>query len=269
MEADLLDVDALDCIVYEAVSTNYEGIYAEQAEAIEEGAIRRLRAGHPTARIIIVGMPTFANNTTPGPTNGNQLSFLQALCTQYGMTYVDWPGRIHDLLDVETYTLDQLYNDIVHPSTTGYAELKALLVETLTLAFINDADDWTGDLGDYPAQYDDGTFENTDNYIARNGIDNDGTTGTWTSDGTTLVSSESNATVTFSGTFETFGVDVDATDGLTIQHNFDGTGWVTDNYAAGVRSIHQLAPNFSTRGTHTVQIKVVSGTAKIKRFIAI
>lgn len=269
MYADLIDIDAVNCIIYEAVSANYEGEYAEQAEAIEEGAIRRLRAGQPTARILVVGMPTFADNTTPGPTNSNQLMFLQALCAQYGMTYVDWPGRIQDLLDAETYTLDQLYNDLVHPSTAGHAELKALLVETLTLAFINGADDWSGDLGDYPAEYDDGTFEVADNYIARNGTDNDGTTGTWTTDGTTLVSNDADATVTFSGTFETFGIEIDSTEAFTIQHNFDGGGWATDNYTADIRAIHQLAPNFSTRGAHTVQFKVVSGTARIRRFLAI
>lgn len=269
MQADL--IAALpNTIVYEAVSANYDSAYAAQAKAIEEGAIRRLRAAMPAGRIIVVGMPTYTNNTTPTITNPGQLSFLQALCTQYAMTYVDWPTRVQALLDANTYTLDQLYADFVHPSPTGHAEIAALLEATLTLAFIDGRDAYTGNLADYPAQYDTAnTFGNTANYSARNGTNNDGTTGTWTSDGTTLVSSEADATVTWTGTFETFGIDIDLTAGCTIQHNFDNTGWVTDGFLAGGRSINQLSPNFAVRGVHTVQFKVVSGTARIKRFLAI
>jgi hypothetical protein len=259
-----------DVNVYESVSSNYEGAYEAQAKAIEEGTIRRLRGGVPAMRMIVIGMPTYANNTTPGATNPTQLTFLQSLCTQYDMTYIDWPARVQALIDATTYTLDQLYADIVHPTATGHAEIAALLQQTLTLEFINGSDvGWTGDLADYTALYDDGTFEDTGNYIARNGTDNDGTTGTWTNEGTTLVSSEVGATVTWSGTFETFGVDLDLAAGFSIEHNFDGAGWTTGNFSASTYSIHQLAPNFSTRGAHTVQVRVLSGTVKIRRFLAI
>lgn len=267
MQTDLID-EQPDCVIYECVS-EYPAT-PDQYKAAEEGAIRRVRGGVPGARIVVVGMPLFVDNETPGEINTVQLEHLQDLCTKYNMTYVDWPARVQGLIDAEVYSLPDLYVDTVHPTSTGHTEIKNLLMETLSKPFVISEDTgWTGNINDYAMEWDDGTFSDTANYIARNGTDNDGETGTgWSTSGTARLSSTADDTIQWTGVFESYGVDIDASDACSFSYSIDGGGFTSSNIKAGDRQVNMLG-GYVERDEHTVTLKVVSGTVKINRFLAI
>jgi lysophospholipase L1-like esterase len=237
--------------------------WAPAAEAL----LRRLRTSLPDARIVVF--------IFTWPDDYSFLSELQrtvrdkwvALATQYDCTLLRWDtylealmGESYDDSDVEVYLAGA--NDL-HPNDTGHDSIADMF-----MAEVTDLEPgWTGNLNDYDYYYanqEAADFEHEP--IIRTGTDNDGTTGTWSEDGTTLVSSEANATVEWSGTFCSYGFDTTGSTG-TIAYSVDGGG--EKQMDTSTKSPPFGGYECFERDAHTVTVRVVSGTVKIARFLAI
>lgn len=231
-----------------------------------EALIRRLRTELPNAKLMFVCLTRQEEYTTQGyiDTRDNWL----AICAKYDVPICRHDVWLQGVLGTTTPTLEQvaLYHDGVHLTSLGYMEAYNMLLPHLP-DFYSAAAQWTGDLNDYsPPIYDDVTdFEAAP--ILRNGTDNDGETGTgWSDNGTARRSSTVDDTISWTGTFSSFAVDVDAGT-YTFAWSIDGGAFTNINQAPGVTTIRQLYAK--TRGEHTVTIKIVSGTVEINRFLAI
>jgi hypothetical protein len=163
-----------------------------------------------------------------------------------------------------------LYADLVHPSVTGHARLSDLLLETLTLGFVQGADSWTHSLADYARQYDDGTFEDTTGYTSINATG--GTvTGTWATVATTQrTSSTADSTIEFTGTFRSWGFEMGTYDNSAVSIGITTDGGVEQIVGSlgANRPYIRMAVDM-TDASHTIKIRVISGTFHLARFLAI
>lgn len=146
--------------------------------------------------------------------------------------------------------------DTVHPTTLGNMEATKLLQDILTPTFLIQRQSPST----LPARlYDNGDYENS--ATIKNGTGYDSLTGSWTTSGTQISSSNPGATVTFSATCQSIGRPEE--DG-TVQISVDG-----GDYAAFVFSPNGAQIAGGVRAAHTITIKVISGTVTISKFWAI
>lgn len=221
-----------------------------------EALIRRLRTDAPNAQIIPI--------VFTWPEDYSVLSYTAsrdkwaALAAHYGLACYRWDqyletlmGAGYDDTDVDAY-LSAHGN--VHPNDAGHAAAAALIQASLT-ALGNTAPALPARL------YDCADFEATPQLINGTSLT---TTGTWSTSGTAIISSTAGSTASWTGTCCSWGIDNnDAASGV-IEWQVDGGAWTSYTLATNDYAL----TNF-TAGAHTLAVRVVSGTVRINRLLAI
>lgn len=231
-----------------------------------EACIRLLRTALPNVRLCGIHFLNVAGAPGADPTNTLEAVKLNvlALFNHYNIPWIDFAADIQALVaggaDLSTYLADQ-----VHPTDAGHARAAAIYETTV-------ANQLAGGGGSLPARlYDNGDYENTP--IIRNGTDNDGETGTgWsTVGGTARQSSTADDTIKWTGTFQSAGIDGNHGVGAgVLAIKVDGAAYNNINLSSSALAYLQAMWDGSGfRGGHTITIKVVSGTVKINRFLAV
>lgn len=244
-------------VLEHAVNDDASAFYAKSAEAL----IRRLRTVLPTTNIIFLAFTRVADKDVDDATNLNQELHdrWKSLCTSYGITFISFADALKTLVDSGATLADYLA-DTVHPTAVGH-QLAHETVRSYVLTGL------TGSLPTMPARtYDCALFEAVPTW--RDGTDNDAETGTgWSTTGTARKSSTANDTISWTGTFVSFGYN----------RTTDSTGVVGITIDGGVEqefnlSGYGLSINYETElsnAEHTVVFRVVSGTVGIESFITI
>lgn len=226
-----------------------------------EAFIRRIFTEFPNCKIVLLGPVGVADrlvdDSINSPTTQGLIDVVTALVNNYGLSQIHYLARLQDLVNNDGFSLSKYFIDTIHPSPDGHSEISSLLEPILTASFLSNPQR-SGDLPD--RLYDNGDYENT--ATIKNGTDYDSKTGTWTEDGTSISSSEANATITFSGTFIRIGRP--EKDGV-VQVSFDGGDYRTFTFSPNGATHSDIA----TRAAHTATIKVISGTVTISEFWAI
>lgn len=230
-----------------------------------ETLLRRVRTAYPNAMIVVLVMTWPDGYSYIDQARRDARDKWIALATQYNCLLVRWDtwlegvmGAGYDDADVEAY-LSAVGN--VHPNDAGHAAAYDAIADVLSA--IN-----TNQQSSLPARY----YAEAEDYeqtpIVRNGNDSDSETGTWAGTAPARTSSTSNSTISWTGTFCSFGWDSNYGAGAgTVAWSLDGGAYTNvDLSAQGVAN--RDVWNF-TRGAHTVTLKVVSGTVTINRFLAI
>lgn len=260
----LFKVPDLETLSPDVVSVEYAvndgnvDFYANTAEAL----IRRIRTVVPNAKIVFIAFCSFASAVDNVMTNLNAavLTRWQTICSTYGVTFVNFHQAISDAVAGGDDKTDYM-SDTVHPNNGGHALASSILRGQLLSAMSSAYTPTT--LPD--RLYSSLNMESTP--IQRDGTDNDGETGTWsTSNDTWRVSSEADATITYTGSFSSFGL-YHAVAGV-ISWQLDGGDWTEMNLGS-YGPYRELSTTVIEKAAHTLVIKVVSGTVTIKEFMAI
>lgn len=252
LQTDYLD-QSPDLVVVDSINDGV-AFHRESFEAL----IRRMWAAFPLCKIVFMKFFAVADRyidaNVNSPTTGAWQQTYEDLCSYYGITIVDYHQAIVDLVAAGRHLYEFLI-DTVHPSTDGHNVASSLLETILTQSFLT-----TRQSPDpLPARlYDNGDYENT--AVIKNGTGYDSKTGTWSEVGTTISSSEADATVTFSGTFQSIGRP--EADGA-VQLSIDGGAYGAITFGPNGYEIP------AGRAAHTATIKVISGTVTISKFWAI
>jgi lysophospholipase L1-like esterase len=241
------------------------GTHTNGYTSCAEALIRRLRTALPNAKLYC-WIFTYPNNYS-----GITANYRAArdkwitLAAAYGLTLLRWDTYLESLMppayvdaDVESY-LTAPGN--VHPNDAGHdAAFDLAVTEVASLTSNNP--------GALPARIYSECVDYEVTPIIRNGIDNDGETGTWSTSGTRRVSSEADATVHWTGDICGFGLDtlIGAGTGV-VAWSLDG-GAYTNRDLTAITTQSYIVTNFP-KGVHTITLKVISGTVTIKRFLAI
>lgn len=262
LQTDVIDKNPTVLSLDFAVNDWDEDVYRRSAEAL----IRRVRTALPDTRIVAIFYLSVANKDVDNPTNTHQYSYdaWKALCTHYGIPYADYAAGVTAAVQAGTLHLADYFWDTIHPNDAGHAYASTLLQPLMAAALA------PGHMSPLPATriYDNGDYEVTP--IARNGTDNNGETGTgWSTVSTTArQSSTPDDTITWTGTFSSFGLHSNYSTGAgVLSWRVDGGAWTERDLSADIQTYRCLWSG--TRGSHTVQIKVVSGTIRINRFLAV
>jgi hypothetical protein len=226
-----------------------------------EATIRRIWAARPTCKIMAFNWFAVAdqnvNANVNSPTNEAAILELEALCAAYGVTLLDYWGTIQQRVNSEGHNLSEYMGDTIHPDSDGHGEAYALLSPYLPFSGGSKPTSLPSRLYDT-----NGDYENTP--TVKLGTDYDSRSGTWSNNGTEIISSEAGAIVRFSATCQSIGCF--RTDGgtNTVEISIDGGAYTAMNfYPNGV----EIAGG--VRAAHTIDVKVVSGTVKVTQFWAI
>jgi len=230
--------------------------FAPAAEAV----IRNIRTAFPNAKIVI-WIFTWPDNYSHLSNRTSRDKWIN-LAAYYGVDIYRWDQYLESLMGtgytdvmVETYFGTDVPHT-VHPSQLGHTAAFNLA----KYKFANFDDGY----GALPSRY----FAESEDYeqtpIIRNGTDNDGETGIWSTSGNMRVSSSADSTITYTGTFCSFGLDYNNTASGVVAWSVDGGAYT--NLTLDVKPV---ALWNGTRAVHTVVFKVVSGTASINKFMAI
>jgi lysophospholipase L1-like esterase len=236
-----------------------------QHKATAEAFIRRLRTLLPNTRLLFMPFLLVANKDTDVTTNLKE-SVKQnwlTLCAHYGIPYVDVAAKFAALVTAGTYHMNELLNDGVHPKNLGH-QIAHEEIQATVLSLLGSGAQWSGAL---PARlYDDGSYENEP--IIRNGTDNNGETGVWSTVSTTQrQSAAAGATITWTGTFQSFDLDTLTAPAGVLAWSVDGGAETQINCATWQNVKYSVWSG--ARAEHTVTVRVISGTVTIKRFLAI
>lgn len=236
-------------------------------KAAAEALIRRLRTDLPSAKLAAVFFLTVGSASINDPTNVSDavLQNWKTLCELYSIPYADFAAEVLRAVNASEHIVGDYMNDIVHPKDLGHSTAATLLENVMPTLF---AGAQVG--GALPSRiYDNGDYENTP--TIRDGIDNDGETGTgWmtSSDGTSRESSTADDTLTYTGTFQMIIRDfqIGGSNGI-VATKVDNEAWFNINLASD--GSNYRTHWIGTRGAHTVIFKVVSGRVKLRRFLTI
>lgn len=189
-----------------------------------------------------------------------------ALASHYSLTPVRMDtalvalmGESYDNADVEAYFAGV---NNVHPNDAGHNVIYGLM--TPRLASIT---------GNAPSPLPTRYYAESEDYerapIIRSGTDNDGETGTWTTQGTTgRQSTVADSTIEWSGNFCSFGLDSNFGAGAgTYAWSVDGGGETQVDLS--VQDVANQPVYNMAYGAHTVTLRVVSGTVRINRCLLI
>lgn len=241
-----------------AVNDTTATLYAETAEAL----IRRIRTLLPSAKIVFIAFAKVSNPALNDATNLNQVLHdrWKSLCETYGVSFASFADLLYQTVNVNGGTLADYLSDTVHPTAAGHALAAVALAPAVMAGFI------AGPMPALPERvYDSEDLENAP--VVRNGVDNDGESGTWTTSGTDRVSNVAGSTITYTAVCCTFGIN--HTSAGSIRWRVDGGSWTTidlSSYGAGTELTRTAK---LPRASHTVNIEVLSGTVTIKRFLSI
>jgi hypothetical protein len=185
------------------------------------------------------------------PYNLTSMNQVKAVLDAYGVRYVDGYTLLKAHVTGGGHITDWM-TDVVHWNATGHAVIESYLDDILPTG---GSFSLAGRI--YPASED---MENTPLVI--DGADEDSRTGTWTEDGTSISSSEADATITYSGTFRKFGIKNSIDTYPTVSFTIDGGDPVTG------LALSSNGYDIGTRGAHTIVITVVT-SLQIDEFWAI
>jgi hypothetical protein len=227
-----------------------------------EAFIRRAWTARPTIKIIWISAPTWSgldyhdNAVVTTPLNAVDLGKTAAILAHYGVSHADWWSWAKSVVP-DTYDLDEIISDGVHPTDIGYAWIDETVDGYLA----------TG-LSVPPVTLPERVHAESEDYenesTIKLGTAYDSKTGTWTETGTRVESSEAGATITYSATCQSYGCfRADGVAQPAVEISVDGGA-----FAAGLA--YQNGVEIATgRGAHTITIKVVSGTVRIDEFWAV
>ncbi|MFA6204332.1 MAG: SGNH/GDSL hydrolase family protein [Gallionella sp.] len=227
-----------------------------------EALVRRIRAALPDAKIVFLGFTGVADVAVDDATNTRPTQVInwKAICAHYGIAYIDYAAALYQKVNVDGEMLSDYMYDTVHPTDAGHQLAHELVRSTILNAF-------TGSLlPALPARlYDCEDFEAAP--IDRTADGHDGVTGTWSASGTDMVSSEANATISFTDTFVSCGLAYDQSG--VIQYSLDGGAYSSNLDLTAVGRARELITSIVAKVEHTFTVKVISGTVTIQRFLAI
>lgn len=229
-----------------------------------EALLRRIWTDRPTARIMSATIPATTDHVTIDAESAQEIA-ADAIMEHYGVIRIDLRQRIIDLIAAGGTISDYFNVDWVHLSEAGHA-IGAELCE----AYIFDHPEMLFEAEDHstlPTRlYDDGGYERTP--IRKDGTDYDSKSAGWTESGTQIESSTEGATVTYSGTFQSIGID----NGNPAQNyhymdiQIDGGAWLENVYIGRNGTVTDLI----TYGAHTITLRVrAADTVTIVEFWAI
>lgn len=205
-------------------------------------------------RLIGIINPVFSPTTddqlmTPG--NKDAMIAHAALLNAYHVPYVDGWQVMIDYVNHGGHIID-LMPDGIHWGTAGTEKIRSLLMHQLPdggsfiLAARQYAD--SADLQNAP--------------VIKNGTGYDSKTGTWTTTGTRIDSSDVGATVTYSGTFRKFGI------WRADTANYPSATVEIDGGAPFTLTVYPNGYDIGARAAHTIVITVTSAL-RIDEFWAI
>jgi hypothetical protein len=181
---------------------------------------------------------------------------IRSICTYYGVSVVDWPARIKAYKDAGGH-INSYFADNVHHTALGDTVLSRM-VDTVLIA------GWAT-LPDTTKAY---LYANTLKLMATptvlRGTQFTDTTGTWTISGDTISTTQAGATITFTGTFSSFGTDRVGT-GSDFYYSIDG-GEFGNSWSVATS---QNGYYIGTYIPHTVILKANSGTCALSKFLTI
>lgn len=233
-----------------------------------EALIRKIWTDRPTARILSV---IFPGKNAPEDTtvaDKTELNLAQeALAAHYGIPNIDYRAAVIAAVAGGAPLTDYIAADeTIHPTLDVGHPLAASLVE----AYLAANPSFTFGPANHstlpePLYDTDGYYTDTTRQRIL-GTANDGTTGTWTTTGTRIESSEAGATVTFVVTCRSFGLYSAGTANTVCDVQIDGGAW-QENVA--VTHNGQYFDDLSD-AEHTIVIRVRTGVAiRIDEFWAI
>lgn len=233
----IADLSAADLIIFDQSNDGADDL--PEFEAL----IRVAQAnGQKVIAILNPSWSSVADGQVNTPANQTAYEGQEAICIAYGLDYVDGWQMCQDHVSGGGH-LSDYFTDTAHWSATGHAVVRDALLALLP----------TGGAITLPAEYvdaDAADYENSPVIIV--GTDNDATTGTWATDGTSVSSSDVGATITFSGTFRKFGIFNASANYPTCTATIDGGDPIAD-FAA-----YPNGYDIGTRGAHTVVLTVTS-----------
>jgi hypothetical protein len=225
-----------------------------------EALIRRTITENPGSAVY-AWIFTYPPNYSLTPSRSDARDLWVALANHYGVHLLRWDEYVESLLptpytdaEAEAYFLG------VHPTDLGHAAAGALAqAHVLPLQIPPQT---------LPARY----YAESEDYeatpIIRTGNNNDGESGTWAGTAPARTSNTANSTISWTGTFCSFGLDTNygASAGV-MAWSVDGGAFTNFTLTTSGGPICVIS-NF-VRGAHTVTIKVVAGLVTINRFMAI
>jgi len=236
-----------------------------------EALIVQLRTQLPNAKLAFVCLTKQEEYTDEGHITARD-NWI-AICNHHDIPIYRIDLWLQGILGTTTPTEEQLdvYHDGAHFFEAGHAEIFNMLEDyELPHSYPLTSIGWSGDLSDYQPYHHSGDIDDfLYSPIIRDGIDNDGETGTgWADNGTARESSTVDDTIEWSGTFCSFAIDIAVqASQVTFAWDIDGGGFTQVTHQTGQSAIRPILA--TDRDAHTVTIKVISGTIKINRFIAI
>lgn len=251
-----LEPNAPDIAIFDPANNSDRDMDRASIEAF----IRRIWTEFPSAKIVLFNIPGIGDVNDNGTldTDMHLTQTVLALAQHYGFLVADWSARLQELVGAG-HDLTEYMGDSVHPNAGGYAEM-ALLVQAVMPTLLSSAAQAPMPLPE-PLYADASDYENAPTVTLGNA--NDGTTGTWTTTGTRIESSEAGATVTYTATCQSIGIyRADTMTYPAVEVSVDGGA-----FASVTLNQNGLALS-EGRGAHTIAIKVVT-TARIDEFWAI
>jgi hypothetical protein len=239
------------------------------ARGAAEALIRRIRTLMPNAAISL-GIYTWPDeHDLMDATKRAARDLWLALATHYGLQI--GANLATEIRTIEGEPLTQVnidkyfpaHND-VHPNDLGHTTItNAFKAAWAVTPFPNITQDWTPPL---PSRLYSESVDFEYEPVTKLGTANDGETGTWTTVGTARSSSSAGSTISYSGTFASFGMSASGTGG-SFSWRIDGGSW-SASWNISQYMLHQLIW-YAGRGSHTVDIKVDGGTVQINDFVMI
>jgi len=221
-----------------------------------EAVIRRIFTTLPTVKIYGVLFGRVADHTVDDPTNtmATTETINTALFNHYGIPYTSFSNEVANNVP-SVHSLSWYYpTDEVHPGDNGHAVAAGLvenLISTSSPIIPNPL----------PARYyaDTEDYENLPGFIS--GSSYTSRTGTWTDSGSSIISTDTAtpATVTYTFTGRAIGIDDSYTSNPSVSYQVDGGSWSTNWLTMRGREMS------SVRSSHTICIKVLSGSVKITK----
>jgi hypothetical protein len=235
-----------------------------------EALIVRLRSELPEAKLVFVCLVKQEEFATGGDIAARDR--WEAICDHHDVEFHRFDLWLQQVLGTETPTEEQInvYHDGEHFTAEGHHEIFNMLeANSCPNNYPLQSAGWSGDLEDYQPYYYDDVEDWLGDPIKRTGADNDGETGTgWADNGTARESSTVDDTISFTGTFCSFGLNVTVqASPITFAYSIDGGAYTNVTHQTGQSSIREL--HATDLGEHTVTIKVVSGLVCVNQFLAI
>lgn len=205
---------------------------------------------------VIILSATVADRTVDSTinnyTNKDANDTIRAICSYYGVSVVDWPQRICELKDAGHH-LTEYFVDAVHHTALGDTVMSRM-IDTVLMG------NWS--LPDTSRGYRlAGSADFARAPASKLGTERDSVSGSWTTSGDTLKSSEAGAIIYFSGTFSSFGTGA-GSGSSDFMVSVDGGAFEQWSLIGQPQNGYYIG----TYGAHSVALKVNSGSVAINKF---